>query len=75
VYFNPRNFQTVAALHHTAANMGVPPMRLAITWVLAHPAVTTVLCGARDTAHLDNALAATHFELPVDWPSEFQPEL
>jgi aryl-alcohol dehydrogenase-like predicted oxidoreductase len=73
IYFNTRNFQTVEALHRAAVKLGIPPMRLAIAWVLAHPAVTTVLCGARNIGHLDNALAAARLDEPVDWPPDLRP--
>jgi aryl-alcohol dehydrogenase-like predicted oxidoreductase len=58
VYFSERNFAAVRQLHTDAARLGVPAARLAIQWVLEHEAVSTVLCGARTIAHLDNALAA-----------------
>jgi aryl-alcohol dehydrogenase-like predicted oxidoreductase len=38
--------------------------------VLSLPDVTTVLCGARTTAHLDNALAALAQNLPDGWARE-----
>ncbi len=67
VYFSERNFGVVSRLHAAAARLGVPAVRLAMAWVLSHPEVTTVLCGARTTAHLDNALAAVETELPAGW--------
>jgi len=73
IYFTERNFRTVARLHETAARWGVPALRLAVAWVLAHPEVSTVLCGARNTDHLANALAASETELASDWPVDLQP--
>jgi aryl-alcohol dehydrogenase-like predicted oxidoreductase len=32
--------------------------QLAVAWTLRHPDVTTMLVGARSTAHLDNAIDA-----------------
>jgi aryl-alcohol dehydrogenase-like predicted oxidoreductase len=66
VYFSESNFATVRQLHATAERCGIPWMRLAIAWVLAHPDVTNVLCGARTIAHLKNALAALTTELPAE---------
>jgi aryl-alcohol dehydrogenase-like predicted oxidoreductase len=52
-------------------------VRLAMAWVLAHNEVTSPLVGARETSHIDNALAALDLELePVlfeemtDWTVE-----
>jgi aryl-alcohol dehydrogenase-like predicted oxidoreductase len=73
IYFSERNFRIVEQLRQGAERRGVPALRLAIAWVLAHPAVTTVLCGARNTSHLDNALAASQMEAPVEWPDELRP--
>ncbi|HZT30178.1 MAG TPA: aldo/keto reductase [Bryobacteraceae bacterium] len=73
VYFHERNFRVVEDLHRTAAQCGVPAARLAIAWVLAHPDVTSVLCGARNISHLENALAAARLELPATWPAELHP--
>ena len=73
VYFHEQKFKVVEQLHCAAARLGVPALRLAIAWVLAHPDVTTVLCGARETAHIDNALAAYRMEMPAEWPIELKP--
>ncbi len=73
VYFSARNFRVVERLHETAAAWGVPAMQLAIAWVLAHRDVTTVLCGARTLAHLENALAAARMDLPNEWPADLAP--
>jgi aryl-alcohol dehydrogenase-like predicted oxidoreductase len=73
VYFSVRNFRVVERLHETAAAWGVPAMRLAIAWVLAHRDVATVLCGARNVTHLENALAAARMELPKQWPADLAP--
>lgn len=64
IYFNDRNFRRVALLHALADRVGVPPLQLAMGWVLQNPAVTTVLVGARTEAHLANAFAtdALHFD-------------
>jgi aryl-alcohol dehydrogenase-like predicted oxidoreductase len=70
IYFSDRSFGVVAKLHAAAARLGVPAARLAIAWVLSLPDVTTVLCGARTTAHLDNALAALAQDLPDGWARE-----
>jgi aryl-alcohol dehydrogenase-like predicted oxidoreductase len=67
VYFNERSFRALANLRALEKEIGIPAVQLAIAWVLAHSAVTSVLCGARAIAHLENALAAMNLELPADW--------
>ncbi len=73
VYFSEVNFRILDRLRETSSEWAIPSLRLAIAWVLAHPDVTTVLCGARGTAHLDNALAAASLELSTPWPADLQP--
>ncbi len=67
VYFNEQNFQTVARVHETASRLGVPPLRLAMAWVLRRPEITTVLVGARNTAQLDNAVEAMKLSSDPAW--------
>ncbi len=72
IYFNDRNFQRVARLHQLAARVGVPPLQLAMAWVLLNPLVTTVLVGARSEAHLANALAAERLVFAPEWLAEIK---
>jgi len=58
VYFNEKSFGALARLRAMEQETGISGVRLAIAWVLAHPAVSSVLCGARTISHLENALAA-----------------
>lgn len=58
IYFTERNFRVVARLKALADEMGVPMVGLAMAWAMTHPAVTSVLVGARDTRHIDNAVQA-----------------
>jgi len=57
-YFKPENFAAAARLQNVAAEANVPAAQLATAWVLRNTAVDVVLPGARETTHLDNALAA-----------------
>jgi aryl-alcohol dehydrogenase-like predicted oxidoreductase len=66
IYFSDRNFRWLGYLHQLAGKTGIPPLRLAMAWVLHNPAVTTMLAGARHPAHLDNALAALSTTLQED---------
>jgi 1-deoxyxylulose-5-phosphate synthase len=63
VYFNEKSFDALARLRAMEEETGIPAVRLAIAWVLAHPAVSSVLCGARTISHLENALAAMEVRL------------
>jgi aryl-alcohol dehydrogenase-like predicted oxidoreductase len=64
LYFNEQCFQALSQLQALERETGIPAVQLAIAWVLAHPAVTSVLCGARVVSHLESALAATKFRFP-----------
>jgi aryl-alcohol dehydrogenase-like predicted oxidoreductase len=70
VYFSDRNFRIVDRLRDMSERVAVPVARLAMAWVLKNPSVNTVLVGARTTAHLDNAVAAIHMDLPQTWYDE-----
>lgn len=72
IYFNERNFRRVALLHQLAARTGLPPLQLAMAWVLRNPLVTTVLVGARTEAHLANALAAEKTVFTPGWLAEIK---
>jgi len=63
-YFTDRSFRIMEKLRKTAKDMGLPPVRLAMAWVMSHPAVTCTLIGARTEQHIDNALSS--FEMNLD---------
>jgi aryl-alcohol dehydrogenase-like predicted oxidoreductase len=75
LYFNDRSFRVLADLQALEQEIGIPAVQLAVAWVLAHSAVTSVLCGARVIAHLENALAAAKLRFPLDWkwPARLKP--
>ena len=58
IYFSERNFRVVERLRRKAAELRVPMVRLAMAWAMTNPLITSVLVGARTTAHVDNALEA-----------------
>ena len=64
VYFTERNFKILDLLREKAKEIGISMIRLALAWAMTHPAVTSVLIGARNPEHIDNALAA--FEMGMD---------
>jgi aryl-alcohol dehydrogenase-like predicted oxidoreductase len=59
-----RNLRVVAALDRFAQlELGTSVSRLAIAWVLAHPAVHVAIVGTRNPKHIDDAIAAGELEL------------
>jgi len=63
-YWHAREFETVEMLRPLAAEAGFSLARMAIAWVLAHPAVTAPIVGASRPDQLDDALAAV--DKPLD---------
>jgi 1-deoxyxylulose-5-phosphate synthase len=65
-YWHDRQFATVEALRPLAAEAGMPLARLAVGWVLAHPAVTAPIIGASRPEQLDDVLPAVEKALEPD---------
>jgi 1-deoxyxylulose-5-phosphate synthase len=57
-YWHEREFDTVEALRPLAAEAGISLPRMAVAWVLAHPAVTAPIVGASHPEQLDDVLPA-----------------
>ncbi|MBK9030165.1 MAG: aldo/keto reductase [Myxococcales bacterium] len=57
-YADPAYLAAADGLGAIAAELGVTPAALAVAWTAGHPAVTSVLLGARTVAQLDELLAA-----------------
>ena len=57
-YWHEREFETVEALRPLAAEAGMSLTRMAVAWVLAHPAVTAPIIGASRPEQLDDVLPA-----------------
>jgi aryl-alcohol dehydrogenase-like predicted oxidoreductase len=53
-------------LLEVAGNRGLPPGRIAMSWLLSKPAVTSILCGALELSHIEEAAAATEVRLAED---------
>jgi len=58
-----RNLRIIQRLKDYAANFERTVTELAIAWVLAHPAVSCALCGARRPEHLDDQIKAANWHL------------
>ena len=63
VYDAAKLYDTVEVLVEIAEGHGVSPARVALAWLLARPAVTTVIIGARTDDQLADNLAAADLEL------------
>ncbi len=57
-YADPAYLAAADGLTAIAAEVGASPAALAVAWVASHPAVTSVLLGARSVAQLDDLIAA-----------------
>jgi len=62
-YWHEREFDTVEALRSLADAAGVSLVTLAVSWVLAHQAITAPIIGASRPEQLDDSLAAVEFTL------------
>jgi len=58
-----RNLEVIGALRASAVRRGATIGQLALTWVLANPAVQVAIVGARTPAHLDESLGALDLTL------------
>jgi aryl-alcohol dehydrogenase-like predicted oxidoreductase len=63
LYKVPADFDVVDRTGEVAADRGVPPAQVALSWLLHRPGVTAPIVGATKLSHLADALAAE--ELPL----------
>ncbi|MDB5802123.1 MAG: Aryl-alcohol dehydrogenase [Rhodocyclales bacterium] len=62
-YWHDREFNTVEQLKQITDKAGVSLITTSVAWVLANPAISTVLLGASTPEQLDATLAAADFKL------------
>jgi aryl-alcohol dehydrogenase-like predicted oxidoreductase len=65
-YWNEKEFETIEALRPIAAEAGNSMATMALSWVLANPAVTAPIVGASRPEQLTESLAAAEKPLPTD---------
>jgi aryl-alcohol dehydrogenase (NADP+) len=65
-YWHEREFDTVDTLRPLAAEAGISLTRMAVAWVLAHPAVTAPIIGASRPEQLDDVLPSVEKDLGAD---------
>lgn len=63
---NDRGWRTLDALRVIAAEKQTTPSAVALAWLLAKPAVTSVIFGARSLEQLEDNLKAADLELAAD---------
>jgi aryl-alcohol dehydrogenase-like predicted oxidoreductase len=62
-YWHEREFETVARVQEIAKQHGTAITTLSVAWVLANPAITSVILGASRVEHLTDTLAAADCKL------------
>jgi aryl-alcohol dehydrogenase-like predicted oxidoreductase len=76
-YSDPEYLDIAERFTAHAQARGVHPASLAVAWVMAHPAITAPIIGARNLAQLEGSLAALDVALTPEWRAEisaFSPE-
>jgi aryl-alcohol dehydrogenase-like predicted oxidoreductase len=62
-YWHEREFETVAGVQEIANQHETPITTLSVAWLLANPAITSVILGATRVEQLTDTLAATDYKL------------
>jgi aryl-alcohol dehydrogenase-like predicted oxidoreductase len=62
-HFSQDHFDRVDRLREIASQVGVPPARLALAWVLRRPEVSTAIVGASSVAQVEENAAAGEVDL------------
>ena len=63
-------YQAAADFATHARERGLQPASLAVAWVMAHPAVTAPIIGARNLEQLEASLAALEVDMTPEWRAE-----
>jgi len=63
MYYQPDDFAVADRLAEVAKVHGVPPMQMALAWVLSKPVITSPIVGASKANHLNDAVAALSLKL------------
>lgn len=64
IYFTEHGFRVMEGLRRAASETGRTMAHLAMSWALRRPGVTSVLIGARNPGHVDQAFDALDATLP-----------
>jgi aryl-alcohol dehydrogenase-like predicted oxidoreductase len=63
-------YRTAADFSARAKERGLHPATLAVAWVMAHPAITAPIIGARNLEQLESSLAALNVDMTPEWYDE-----
>jgi len=69
-YGAPSDYEIAEQFTAHAASRGVHPVSLAVAWVMANPAITAPIVGARNVEQLEPSLSALDLEITPEWRSE-----
>lgn len=69
-YGDPVYYEIAERFLAHAEERGVHPVSLAIAWVMAHPAITAPIIGARNLEQLEPALKAIEVPMTPEWWAE-----
>ncbi len=61
-YWHEREFETVGKIQEIAEQQGTPMATLSVAWILANPAITSVILGASHIDQLTDTLAAADYQ-------------
>jgi aryl-alcohol dehydrogenase-like predicted oxidoreductase len=62
-YWHEREFETIGKIQEIAKEQGTPMTTLSVGWILANPAVTSVILGASRIEQLTDTLCAADYKL------------
>ncbi|HWL28188.1 MAG TPA: aldo/keto reductase, partial [Burkholderiaceae bacterium] len=65
-YFDERGMRILQALRDVAAQHGATPAQVALSWLIAKPAVTAAIVSATKLEQLDDLMGAATLSLPAD---------
>jgi len=69
-YFDERFLQVAEDYTTYAAQKGVDQVAMAVAWVMANPAITAPIIGARNPEQLAGSLAALDIDMTPEWRDE-----
>ncbi len=63
--FDDRLFDRLERIEALANEIDIPPAQYALAWVLAQPAMSSLVVGAKQLGHVQDAVAAADLKLPA----------
>jgi aryl-alcohol dehydrogenase-like predicted oxidoreductase len=66
IYDEPKTYDVIDAVVEVGEGHGVPPVQVALAWLLARPGLTSAIVGARDVAQIGGTLPAADLKLSTE---------